>query len=365
MKILCVIDCLGSGGSQRQIIELALAVKEKGHTVSFLTYHDIVFYNHILLKEGIPINCIGEKNYLIRLLKMRQFIRKGKYDGIISFLEGPNFICEVAGFPNRKWKLVVNEGSANPNIFKSVKHIIYRIFHVFADYVVANSYANMRIIRTINPFLSKLKCKVIHNIIDFEKWQPSNNYVPKKDGILKMIVVASHQYLKNLNGLIDALSLLTEEELKKIKVDWYGDKLTEPYVDQSWIEGKKKIDNLKINDIITFHPATNPIMNKIQDSDVLGLFSLYEGFPNVVCEGMSCRKPIVCSTVSDLPELLSYDKNLLCDPSDPETIKKSLSYVISLTGDELNRIGRKNEDLAKEYFDKKKIVSIYLHLLGK
>lgn len=39
MKILCVIDCLGSGGAQRQLVNLATAFKEKGHEVSFLVYH--------------------------------------------------------------------------------------------------------------------------------------------------------------------------------------------------------------------------------------------------------------------------------------------------------------------------------------
>jgi glycosyltransferase involved in cell wall biosynthesis len=365
MKILCVIDCLGSGGSQRQIVELALGFKEKGHTVSFLTYHNIVFYDHLLLKEGIAINCIDEKNYLIRILKMRKLIRKGKYDGIVAFLEGPNFICEVAGFPRKKWKLIINEGSANPNIYKSLKHIIYRIFHVFSDYVVTNSYANMRIIRAINPFLSKSACKVVYNIIDFEKWKPSDTYTPRKNNQLNLIVVASHQYLKNLNGLIDALSLLTAEELSKIRINWYGDRVVEPFFDHSIKEAKKKIDELKLDGLITFHPATNLILKKIQDADALGLFSYYEGFPNVVCEAMSCQKPVLSSTVSDIPDLLLHEENLLCDPADPESIRKSLSYAIGLKADELIRIGRKNEELAKVFFDKEKNISAYIQMLSQ
>jgi glycosyltransferase involved in cell wall biosynthesis len=363
MKILCVIDNLASGGSQRQIVEIALGFKEMGHAVSFLTYHHIVFYDPILLKEGITVTCIEGGNYLVRLFKMRHFIRKGKYDGVLAFLEGPSFICEFAGIPFKKWKLAISEGSANPNIFRSLRHIIYRLFHVFTDYVVANSYANMKMVRKINPFLSGSKCKVIYNIIDFDRWKPPDNYVPRKNGILQMIVVASHQYLKNLNGLIDALSMMSGEERTKIKVHWYGDRLTEPFIDNSIAEGKQKIARLKLEDSITFYPATNEITRKIQDADVMGLFSFYEGFPNVISEGMSCAKPIVCSAVSDLSDLFSYNRNLLCDPADPVSIKKAICYLINLSDNELIQIGRKNEELAKKAFDKENNVSAYLQLL--
>lgn len=33
MKILCVIDSLGSGGAQRQLVSLAKGFKEKGNEV--------------------------------------------------------------------------------------------------------------------------------------------------------------------------------------------------------------------------------------------------------------------------------------------------------------------------------------------
>jgi len=38
MIILCVIDTLGSGGAQRQLVNIAIGFKERGHTVSFLVY---------------------------------------------------------------------------------------------------------------------------------------------------------------------------------------------------------------------------------------------------------------------------------------------------------------------------------------
>src|SRR5690554_3748145 len=133
MKILCVIDSLGSGGAQRQLVNLALAFKDKGHKVSFLVYHSEPFYYATLEEQGINVLEVIEPSYIKRLLKMRRVIRNGKYDSVLSFLEAANFICEVSGFPFRKWRLVVGERSANPAILKSFKLRFYRFFHIFAE----------------------------------------------------------------------------------------------------------------------------------------------------------------------------------------------------------------------------------------
>jgi len=362
MRILCVIDNLGTGGSQRQLVELALGFKEKGNSVDFLIYYPNTFFGPILKEAGINITCINEPNYLKRLFKMSVFIRKGRYDAVLSFLEAANFICEFAGLPFRKWKLVVGERSANPNIERSFKLKFYRWFHLLADFVVANSHANMKIIRKINPLLSNSKCRVVYNIVDFKKWYRLNNDHTKKEK-LNIVVAARHQYLKNLNGLIEALSRLPEKILSKIKVDWYGQGKDEPYMDESFKEGKKRIKELSLEDTISLHTTTHLIHKKVQEADAIGLFSFYEGFPNAICEGMACAKPIVCSHVSDVPELLVHEKELLCDPSNTHSIKQAISNLFHLSNEEIIRIGLENERIAKIKFDKNVIVSQYLNML--
>ena len=296
---------------------------------------------------------------------MRKFIRHGKFDAVLSFLEAPNFICEVSGFPFRKWKLVVGERSAKPGIRKSPMLILLRWFHFFADSVVANSYANLKLVCTANPFLSKSSCKVIFNAIDFNFWQPSGEYTPRKDSKLKLVIIGSHKFLKNLNGLINALLLLPEPERNKLSVNWYGDRLFEPYFDNSFPEAKLKISKFRLDELVTFYPATKEITQKIQEADAIGLFSFYEGLPNIVCEAMACGKPIICSAISDLPDLLSDDKNLLFNPNEPQSIKQALTYLINLSNDQLVHLGSLN--LAKAYmkFDKEMIVTNYLRLLGR
>src|SRR5690625_4620985 len=188
MKILCFIDSLGSGGAQRQLVELAKGFKERGHEVSFLTYHEIDFFKPDLDQVEIPVTTIVEPNYWKRALKIRRFIRRSQPDAVLAFLEASAFMATVAGFPWRKWKLVVGERSANPNILKSPKLRFYRFFYLFTDYVVANSHANMELVKKANPLLSARKCKMIYNIPSQPK-EPIH-ITPRHDGKTRIVVAA-------------------------------------------------------------------------------------------------------------------------------------------------------------------------------
>lgn len=365
MEILCVIDSLGPGGAQRQLVELAKGFKEKGYQVSFLIYHNYPFYNSVLGEDGIKVILLQEKNLVTRVLKIRYYIRHGKFDAVISFLEGPNFICEIAGFPFRRWNLVVGERSANPNISKSLKQIVFRWFHLLADYVISNSAENKKYVQLVNPFLKNTKCKVIYNIVDFNRWKPLPINAFKKKNKTKIIIASSHRFIKNLNGLVEALLLFDKDELTNIEFHWYGDNLQPPYYDNSLLMALEKIKKNNLTDVMFFYPATHEITKKVQEADAIGLFSLYEGLPNIVCEGMACGKPIICSAISDLPVLLSNNKGLLFNPEDPQSIKQALVHLLSLSSDELFQIGNLNISIARKLFDKTKIIDSYLLLFDK
>lgn len=357
MNILCVIDSLGSGGAQRQLVELAIEFKKNNNNVCFLVYHEIDFYKSLLDKYGIKISYVLEKNYIVRIVKMRSIIRKGKYDAVLSFLESPNLICEVAGLPFRKWKLVVGERSANPNILNSNKLIMYRYMHFFADYIVSNSYSNLDIIKKINPLLIK-KSLVIYNMIDFNKWQSNNNYTPLKNNKFNLLIAASLGATKNPLGLIEALNLLQKKDKEKISISWYG----QDYGDINYKKALNKIKDYKLENIISFYPSTMEIATLMNNSDCIGLFSFFEGFPNAICEGMALGKPVISSSVSDLPLIL--DNKFLFNPQKPESIANTLHFMLSLSSDELFEIGQKNKEKASLFFDKNDIVKKYLNILS-
>ena len=358
LKVLLVSDSLGSGGAQRQMVSLGIGLKERGCDVSFLVYHELNFFNSDLKTNNIPVFSINEKNKLKRVLKIRKFIRSGDFDIVQSFLEPVNFACTLSSFPTKQWKLIVGERSADPKILKSIKRKALRWFHFFADYVVSNSYENMEILKKANPFLSSKKCKVIYNIIDFEKWKANKNYQFKKNGKINIVVAASHQYLKNSKGLIKALNMLSTYELNMLNIKWYGD--ASP--DSSFKEVIELVEISKLNNIIEFHKATSQIHEKMANADVVALFSLYEGLPNAICEGMSLGKVVISSSVSDVPLLLEESKHLLFNPYDVMEIVKVLRILTKMSKEEMISIGCRNRSKAQDLFNKEININEYLKL---
>lgn len=82
---------------------------------------------------------------------------------------------------------------------------------------------------------------------------------------------------------------------------------------------------------------------------MVGLFSLYEGLPNTVCEAMCLAKPVITSNVSD-SALLIDDHNLIPEPTNPEDISRSISYLMNMEEIELLTLGRHNREKAVKLF---------------
>ena len=365
MKILCVIDSLGSGGAQRQMVNLARGFKEKGHEVSFLTYHAADFYGKLLAQVAIPIKTITESNYLKRLFKMRNYIRSGNYDVVLSFLEGPSFICEMAAFPSRTWKLLVGERNADPNIFKSRKLMAYRWFHLVADYVVSNSHENIKMVKKINPLLSDNKCRVIYNMVDFERWKPTENFEYRNNDKFSLIVVANHQESKNAKGLVQALHLLPSKYKDQIKIDWFG-RRDSFELEAAYAEAESLVKEFQLENVISFFDPSLSIHEIVPDYDALGLFSFHEGLSNSVCEGMASGKPIISTDVSDIKLIIKNGFNgFVVDSCQPESIKNALIKLLDCSNEDLAKMGKNAGITATELFNKETVVSAYIDLMLK
>ena len=78
----------------------------------------------------------------------------------------------------------------------------------------------------------------------------------------------------------------------------------------------------------------------VPDADLTGLLSgalafvfpsLYEGFGLPVLEAMACGTPVICSSVSSLPEV-GGDAALQIDPLDTEALAEAMHQVITDVG---------------------------------
>lgn len=358
-KAIMFIDSLGSGGAQRQLVEIAKYFVKQNIIVTFLVYHDLNFFEHEIQESKILIKKILDKNYITRTLKIRKYIIKEKPDFIISFMSGPVFISEFTSLTSKKnWFLAVGERSANPNMMKGLKWKFLRNFHMFADHVVTNSLKNKEMILSSGSLLNEKKISTIYNSLDLNFWKPLEDFKFLRNSKLNLVIVATHHYNKNLNNLVEAVKKLPQKHKKNLYINWYG-----KIWDNSFYEAQNKIKKYGLEEIFTFHKPKKKILKVIQKADAIGLFSFYEGLSNAICEGMACAKPIIASNVSDNGILLNSTKELLSDPNDPEEIFSSLCYLLEKTANDLENLGKINREFSKIHFDTEKNSAKYLSIL--
>lgn len=360
MKILFLIDSLGSGGAQRQIVTLSKMLKDIGYNVSVLCYTYANFFAEYLEEADIPIHCVNKSNYIERIFSVRRFIRRGNYDAVISFLDVPNFLNCFAAIGGKSWKVITSERSAKKEVLRSRQGRIFAWFQRFADAIVCNSNNAKEMWIEYYPKY-KNKLEVIYNPVILPTI--SSKYISKRNGKLHIVVAASYQYLKNPIGLIKALILLNENERKKIKVDWYGRIEVTKGDRRAYDDAVSLIEDNNLHDIIQLHKPTNDILNRMNEADVVALFSELEGLPNAICEGMMIGKPIVMSKISDFSVLVDSSSGFLCDWDSPESIKKVLISAVNLSDVQLAEMGVKSKEKAEKLFSSETIINQWKNLL--
>jgi glycosyltransferase involved in cell wall biosynthesis len=359
MKILCVIDSLGSGGAQRQLVTIAIGLKKRGHQIHFLLYHQDNHFLPLLISSNISCEVIKKCSYIKKAIIIRKIIRKGWQDIVLAFLEAPSFYVEIAKIPKQKWRLIISERSANPNI-KNKLAFFMKQFHRMADAIICNSYANKLMLECSYPFLVS-KLHTIYNIVDFSIFKETEQEKKVKTSEMRIVVAASYNNNKNMMNVAKAMVILKDiKKNKEIIIDWYG--TVRDIVQYEKV--KKYIKEKGLEDIFRLNKASGEIEKEMSDADAVGLFSFYEGLPNSVCEGMACGKPILLSKVCDATNLVNDGKNgFLCDPNNPEDIAAKINDLANKSDEERMCMGIESRKKAKLLFCEDNIIERYESIL--
>lgn len=352
-KILCLIDGLGSGGAQRQLVGLAGLLCRQGYDTSLMWYHKISFFRPILEQNNVRCLNLISTNKFTKLYSIYKTIKIQQPDVIISYLDGPCIIACLLKAVGLKYKLIVSERNTTQtiNIHERIKFYIYR----FADVIVPNSHSQEIFITTNFPNLSD-KVSTITNFVDTDIYKPTNlkNRVTRR-----VISVGRINAQKNVLMYLKVVSRIREKGYN-VHFDWYGGKHDMKYA--AVVENL--YNNLKIDDIFTFHEPCQNIVDEYNNSDIFCLPSIFEGFPNVVCEAMSCGKPIVCSRVCDNPHIVDEGVNgYLFNPFDEDDMFNTVVRVIEATDLELSQMATSSRELAISKFSSKAFIDKYKELI--
>jgi len=359
-KILCLIDTLDmGGGAERQMAGLAGMLHQKGKDVVVATYHKHDSDTFLEKKYGIRSVLIESKPSLIeKLITVQQFIKNKKFDVVIAYKDGATMLCCILKMLGLNFKLIVSERNTTQKLDRRerIKFYLYR----WADIIVPNSYTQGDFVNKTYPNLAS-KIKVITNFTDTNLFSPLEECAHRENNIFQILITARIARQKNVLGFMKAIKKIKDRGFA-IKFYWYGSVYAgqEDYGEAV----QKEYRELELEDFLIFHAATPDIQSVYKACDVFCLPSFYEGYPNVVCEAMSCGKPILCSRVCDNSTIVEEGINgFMFDPHNIDDIVDKIEMIYRQSEKDLNKMGASSRSIAEKKFSEESFVGKYIDII--
>jgi glycosyltransferase involved in cell wall biosynthesis len=367
LKVLLVVDHFGSGGAQRQIVELACGLKRRGHAVHIFAYFPRLGFFRPRLDEHQVLIHEYDKGSGFSLGVVRRIVGlivEHDIDIVVSYLSSPNIYAELAKVIAPRVILIVSERTSHYDDKSRVSAFFRRAMHTLANHVVANSEAQCEWLRRKWWLRGKVSC--IYNGLDPSLFT-TDRVVPESRERLRLVAVGRVGPEKNALNLIRGLLLFHREAGYIPEVSWVGERDggREGKVYCQWVD-----ELLAVSPEIRRHwhwlDVEVDVRALLQRYDALIHPSLYEGLPNVVCEALAAGMPVLASNVCDHPRLVADgERGFLFDPVDPRTIVTAIKNLIALSPNDWRKFSLDARQYAIENLDVEKMITAYENLFVK
>jgi len=308
MRIAFLVDHLGSGGAQRQAVELAVAFQRQPDVkVCVIVYRERDFFKQRLERADVSLFQIRKSHTLDPLFPIRlaRWFRANPVDVVHAFmLPSVLWALSASRMLKKRERPLIIAGERNSRIATSLlewclQAVAYRV----ATAVTTNcSPAAV----AINERLGVPSARIhrLPNGIDLAAWDRAGAGSPPfevEPGRFNLCLVGRLEPQKNHALLIEALRRIGPKQLRDWRVWLIG----------SPVDGDAPADDLReqirhagLHETVRMVPAQQRIAPLVRRMSALVLSSTVEGFPNVVLEAMASRVPVVATRVGEVPFLI-------------------------------------------------------------
>lgn len=365
LNCLFVIDSLGSGGAQRQMVTLAQVLKARGHDITIFTYYPQ--HQHLLAdvqERGIAVVSERKKSRYAPgvVLALRRLMHRSSYHVILSYLDTPNLYAELANLRARRSALVVSERSTFPPGAIPLRTYALQQAHRLADAIVVNSYHQGQ--RMVHQFpWMKDKLRIITNGVDLQRFSPAvdkSELAGSDEREVKLLAIGNVVANKNVCGLIKALAVLRRTSRVRIRVRWVGKKSSTAEGELYFASAQKLLVENGLAEHWEWLGERADIPELLRVHDALIHPSFYEGMSNAVCEALACGRPVLASDVSDHRQMIQHGvTGLLFDPASPEDIAAAIERFTYQSTHSREQAGRSARMFAEATLGQESFVNAY------
>ncbi len=312
MKICHVINSLGNGGAEKNLVRLSL-YQSKNNIVTIISLKEKNFFKESLRKKNIKIITFDfSLNFKLfkNLIKFAKILKREKPDKIFSWMFHSSLLATVFALMfNITIFWCIRHGTFNIGKTKFFTLIIGKFLLPLISSVPKKIIYNSRFSKKYYEDLgyNKKKSLLIYNGFSKDFFKPNNilkNKFKKKYKIKKNQVifgyVARFNPQKNHHFLFKNFYILKKSYQINFKIILVGGNIKNNKIINELI---KKFDLKKHIVILS---ETNKINSIYPIFDINLMLSSYgESFPNTVAESMLCGVPNIASKVGDSSNIVN------------------------------------------------------------
>jgi glycosyltransferase involved in cell wall biosynthesis len=362
-----LITDLAQGGAEIQLVRLITYLKTLGWDISVISILRPEAFVVDLESIGIRVNSLQAKRSkfvdprtLIRLVKL---LNNENPVVLVNFMFHANVLGRVggriAGVP------IVISSIRNERYGGTFRDLLIRWTDRLDNITVINSYFVAKEL-TRRSVVDSEKIEVIHNGIPVDDYTNHSDNFNKR--ILKELGLPSEQFVwlsvgrlerqKDYPTLIRAFALIVEQ-IGQTSLLIAGQGALKKELIQL-------VELLNIQHYVHFLGFRQDVPDLICASDAFALSSSWEGLPNAVAEALASSKPVVCTSVGGLPEMVEHGTSgFTVPPHNPEALAVAMMRIMTLPEEDRIQMGKNGRNHIIKHFDTRHISSLWEELLSR
>ncbi|MFR0779343.1 MAG: glycosyltransferase family 4 protein [Zhenhengia sp.] len=325
IKILEVIPTLKSGGAERLVMDLVLALNNKQKVkVEVLTLFNSKeeFYYQTIIENKVAVKSLNKKkgfdiNCLINTFKI---VKNSDVDIIHCHLNTLKYLALPCILYKKKLVYTIHNLAEKdaPGIYRIIYKYLFKNSNIIPVAICNN--VKKSAISYYGKLLNNLP--IVFNGVNIKEIVNSNVIKEYKEDIsIKFLCVATFKEQKNHKYLIDIFEKIALK-YENVKLFLAGEGILKESI-------KNYVREKKIEDKVIFLGDRSDIYSLMNSMDVFILTSKYEGFSISILEAMAARMKIIVSNVGGNGEQILDDYNgILFDLEDPNKILVSLDKLL-------------------------------------
>ena len=335
MNILFFIRSLGPGGAERQLVNLAIGLKKRGHEISVVTMYSGGVFEDLLSANNISTYCLEKARrwqILSPLIRLQKILKIVQPDILHSYGPETNVFLVLQRLFFKRYLLVwgVRVAGLPRKMYGQFESILYWFecrWSRVPDLVISNSEAGKNL--SIKDGFDKSCIRVIQNGIDTDEYQPNSGM--RNAFRAKMELTPENKVIgivgridpqKDHQTFIEAVSLLPEHQKMEVAVICIGSKS-----EQETRALREQVKILGLEKKFIWLKRESSAVTVLNGLDILVSSSISEGFSNVIAEGLAVGLPCVVTDVGD-SKLIVSEYGFVVPSKDPRLLSDGISQML-------------------------------------